>query len=222
MRKLLFWGMVVVAAAGLSAQDVTVREVPSIEYARNAGDWGFAGPRLVQNDEDARLAKVNLNVPQEGAMDYEFNVRYEGGAEDGHGGFGIHILGNSRIDSPSWGSGKSYLLWLNYDEHPVSADIPAGLSAQVYRSDSHSQMTLLYSQDLNEYLGFLDEDALSQSVPFRIWADGNTGEVRIYDPTEDLESVYYVFNIDKNELPVKGDWIALRSNGMKVSFGLGL
>jgi hypothetical protein len=210
------------AAAGLSAQDVTVREVPPIEYVRGAGDWRFVGPRLLQDDAGARLAKVNLNVPQEGEVYYEFNVRYEGGAEDGHGGFGIHILGDSRLDYPSWGSGKSYLLWLNYDERPISSDIPTGLSAQVYRSDSHSRMTLLYSRDLNEYLTFLDEDALSEDVPFRISANGNTGEVRVYDPTEDLESVYYVFNIDRSELPVKGNWIALRSNGMKVSFGLGL
>jgi hypothetical protein len=222
MKKVLFWGMVFAAAAGLSAQDVTVREVPPVEYARGAGDWYFAGPRLMQDDADARLAKVNLNVPQEGEMYYEFNVRYEGGAEDGHGGVGIHVMGDSRIDIPSWGSGKSYLLWLNYDEHPISADIPAGLSAQVYRSDSHSQMTLLFSRDLNEYLPFLDDDALSKSVPFRITVNGDTGEVRVYDPTVDLKSVYYVFNIDKNALPLKGDWIALRSNGMKVSFALGL
>ncbi|MDR0639521.1 MAG: hypothetical protein LBG27_11590 [Spirochaetaceae bacterium] len=222
MKKVLFWGMVFVVAAGLSAQNVTVREVPPIEYARDAGNWQFLGPRLVQGDEGARLAKVNLSVPQENEVFYEFNARYEGGVEDGHGGFGIHILGDSRLNYPSWGSGKSYLLWLNYDEHPVSTDIPAGLSAQVYRSDSHSEMTLLYSQDLNEYLAFLDESVLSENVPFRIVANGNTGEVRVYDPTEDLESVYYVFNIDKSSLPIKGNWIALRSNGMKVSFGLGL
>jgi hypothetical protein len=222
MKKMLFWGMAFVAAASLSAQNVTVREVPPIEYARDAGNWHFAGPRLLQDDVGARLAKVNLNVPQEGEVYYEFNARYEGGAEDGHGGFGIHILGDSRLNYPSWGSGKSYLLWLNYDERPISADIPSGLSAQVYRSDSHSEMTLLYSQDLNEYLPFLDEDALSENVPFRITANGDTGEVRVYDPTEDLESVYYVFNIDKSALPVKGNWIALRTNGMKVSFGIGL
>ncbi|MDR1467899.1 MAG: hypothetical protein LBT00_01250 [Spirochaetaceae bacterium] len=222
MKRILFWGMVFVAVAGLSAQNVTVREVPPIEYVRGAGDWRFVGSRLLQDDAGARLAKVNLSVPQEGVVYYEFNARYEGGVEDGHGGFGIHILGDSRINAPSWGSGKSYLLWLNYDEHPTSADIPAGLSAQVYRSDSHSEMTLLYSQDLNDYFAILNEDVLSENVPFRISVNGNTGEVRIYDPTEDLESVYYVFNIDKKALPVKGSWIALRSNGMKVSFGLGL
>jgi hypothetical protein len=222
MKKILFWGMVFVVAVGLSAQNVTVRGVPPIEYAQGAGNWHFVGPRLLQDDAVARLAKVNLNVPQEGEMYYEFNVRYEGGAEDGHGGFGIHIFGDSRLNYPSWGSGKSYLLWLNYDEHPINTGIPSGLSAQVYRSDSHSEMTLLYSQDLNEYLAFLDEDTLYENVPFLISANGDTGEVRIYDPTEDLESVYYVFNIDKSTLPVKGEWIALRSNGMKVSFGLGL
>jgi hypothetical protein len=155
-------------------------------------------------------------------MLYEFNVRYEGGIEDGHGGVGIHIFGDSRIDNPSWGSGKSYLLWLNYDEHPINSDIPVGLSAQIYRSISHSEMTLLYSMDLNDYLVYLDDETLSESIPFRIVANGNTGEVRIYDPTEDLVSVYFVFNVDKSELPIKGDWSALRTNGVKVSFALGL
>jgi hypothetical protein len=222
MKKLLFWTLVFAAVAGLSAQEVTMREVPQIEYARNAGNWHFAGTRFIQDDERARLAKVNLNVPQEGDMLYEFNVRYEGGAEDGHGGFGIHIFGDSRLNYPSWGSGKSYLLWLNYDEHPISRDIPVGLSAQVYRSASHSEMTLLYSMDLNEYLPLLDDETLYENIPFRISANGDTGEVRVYDPTEDLASVYYVFHIDKGELPIKGNWVALRSNGAKVSFALGL
>ncbi|MDR1232458.1 MAG: hypothetical protein LBK61_13780 [Spirochaetaceae bacterium] len=222
MKKLLFWALVFAVAAGLSAQNVTVREVPEIEYARDAGAWSFTGPRLSQEDEGARLAKVNLGVQQEGEMLYEFNVRYEGGAEDGHGGVGIHILGDSRIDRASWGSGKSYLLWLNYDEHPISSDIPAGLSAQVYQSTTHSQMTLLHSMDLNDYLWYLDDEALSESIPFRILVNCDTGEVRVYDPTEDLDSVYFVFNIDKSDLPLKGDWVALRTNGVKASFALGL
>jgi hypothetical protein len=222
MKKLLFWTLVFAVVTGLSAQNVSVREVPEIEYARNAGNWHFIGPRLLQDDGQARLAKVNLNVHQEDEMLYEFNVRYEGGAEDGHGGFGIHIFADSRLDSPSWGSGKSYLLWLNYDEHPINSDIPVGLSAQVYRSASHSEMTLLHSMDLNDYLVYLDDETLNEEVPFRILVNGITGEVRVYDPTEDLESVYFVFNIAKDELPLKGDWIALRSNGAKVSFALGL
>jgi hypothetical protein len=221
MKKLLFWTLVFAVAAGLSAQDATMREVPEIEFARDAGDWHFIGPRLLQDDERARLAKVNLGVHQEGVMLYEFNVRYEGGAEDGHGGAGIHIFGDARIDRPSWGSGKSYLLWLNYDEHPISGDIPAGLSAQIYRSTSHSRMTLLYSMDLNEYLAYLDDETLNGSIPFRIVANGDTGEVRIYDPTEDLSSAYFVFHVDKDELPLKGDWVALRTNGAKASFALG-
>jgi hypothetical protein len=221
MKKFLF-GALVFTAAGLWAQNVTVREVPAVEYARGAGNWHFSGPRLFQDDGQARLAKVNLNVHQEGEMLYEFNVRYEGGAEDGHGGAGIHIFADTRLDSPSWGSGNSYLLWLNYDTHPISREIPAGLSAQIYRSTSHSEMKLLYSMDLNEYLDYLDDDALQEGIPFRILANGDTGEVRVYDPTEDLESVYFVFNIDQADLPLKGEWVSLRSNGAKVSFALGL
>jgi hypothetical protein len=76
--------------------------------------------------------------------------------------------------------------------------------------------------DLNDYLVYLDDETLNEEVPFRILVNGITGEVRVYDPTEDLESVYFVFNIAKDELPLKGDWVALRSNGAKVSFALGL
>jgi hypothetical protein len=223
MKKTLLFALIaVVSTVALSAQDVSVRDVPDIEYARGAGQWRFTGPRLIQEDVSAGLAKVNLKVHQEGGMLYEFNVRYEGGVEDGHGGFGIHLFGNSRFNYPSWGSGKSYLLWLNYDEKPLDKSIPAGLSAQVYRSASNSEMTLVHSIDMNEYLNFFNDDNLHESIPFRIWVDGDTGEVRVYDPTVDLSSVYYVFYMDKSDLPLKGDWLALRTNGTKASFALGL
>jgi hypothetical protein len=211
-----------IAVSGLPAEDVTIREVPPIEYARDAGTWHFDGPRLVQDDEKAPLAKVNLAVHQEGEMIYEFNVRYESGLKDGHGGFGIHIFGDTRLNSPSWGSGKSYLLWLNYDKNPLDSAIPAGLSGQVYQSHSHSEMTLLYSVDLNEYLDLFDKDNPHENIPFRILVNGDTGEVRVYDPAEDLESVYYVFHMDKENLPLKSEWVALRTNGVRLSFAPGL
>lgn len=214
--------LTMLAASGLSAQEIGVRELPDIEYARNAGTWQFSGPRLVQQDAAAGLAKVNLGLHQEGAVLYEFNLRYEGGVEDGHGGAGIHVFADSRLNYPSWGSGKSYLLWLNYDEKPVDKAIPAGLSAQVYRSTSHSDMTLLHSIDLNDYLNFFDGDNLHADIPFRITIDGDSGEVRVYDPTVDLSSVYFVFYMDKRDLPMKGDWVSLRTNGVKASFALGL
>ena len=126
------WGLVLAALfviAPVFAQTVTLPE-----YVAASGKWSLVGSRLFQNDETARLAKVNFRVPQAGPMIYEFNAKYEGGGEDGHGGFGIHLFVDAVVNKASWGSGNSYLLWLNYDEKPLDKKIPAGLSAQVYRS----------------------------------------------------------------------------------------
>jgi hypothetical protein len=187
------------------------------------GKWDFSGTRLYQNDAKARLAKVNIQVPQKGPMVYDFNVRYEDGVQDGHGGVGLHIFADSVYNGASWGSGKSYLLWLNYDENPLSRDIPKGFSAQVYKSLSNSRMELVRSVDLNQYRPLLTTENLSYPVPFRIWVNGDTGEVRVYDPTApNMNSNYFYFYIDSKDLPLRGNWVALRTNGLKLSFGLGL
>ena len=188
------------------------------EYSFASGNWSVSGQRLYQNDASAGLAKMNIRVPQNGAMLYEFDARYESGAEDGHGGFGLHIFVDSPHSSASWGAGSSYLLWLNYDVNPVNKEIPAGFSAQIYRSYSNSRMELLQSYDLNPYVETVSSDALSYPVHFKIIADGNTGEVRVYDPAELSDSVYYVLYMDRRDLPLKGNWIALRTNGVRLSF----
>jgi hypothetical protein len=195
-------------------------QLPEYHYA--SGNWGFIGSRLYQNDGKARLAKVNLLVPQTGPMVYDFNARYEDGIEDGQGGFGIHIFADSAYNNASWGAGKSYLLWLNYDEAPITAGIPRGFSAQVYKSLSNSRMDLVQSFDLNEYLPYITWEDLAQPVPVRIWANGDTGEVRVYDPSDPSLSDYFYFYLDSKDLPLKGDWVALRTNGVNLSFGLGL
>jgi hypothetical protein len=187
------------------------------EHRFVSGRWATTGQRLYQNDENARLAKMNIRVPQQGAMIYEFDARYEGGAEDGHGGFGLHLFADSAYDDVSWGAGNSYLLWLNYDENPQNRAIPAGLSAQLYRSRTNSVMDLVESFDLNGYASLLTDQYLSQPVPFKIIADGNTGEVRVYDPTL-LDDTYYVVDLDRRDLPLRGNWVVLRTNGMKLSF----
>jgi len=193
-------------------------EVP--EYVFASGSWNFTGPRLYQNDANASLAKVNFKVPQSGIMLYKFNVRYEGGAEDGHGGVGIHIFMDNAINRASWGAGKSYLLWLNYDKKPLSKDIPAGLSAQIYRSAGNSRMELINSIPLTDYERLLTKENLARPVTFRIIANGNTGEVRIYDPTDPGNKKYFYFFIDKKDLPIKGNFVALRTNGIKLSFAM--
>jgi hypothetical protein len=190
------------------------------DYQAASGSWVPSGNRLYQNDAGARLAKINIRAPQDGAMVYEFNARYESGAEDGHGGFGLHIFGDTAYNSASWGSGRSYLLWLNYDENPANSRISSGLSAQIYRSLTNSRMDLVESYSLKEYESLLTQENLSSEVPFRITVDGNTGEVRVYDPSDPNLETYRYFYI--SSVPLKGDWVALRTNGIQLSFALGL
>jgi hypothetical protein len=212
MKRILLFLAVFGLAVSLYAQ----AQLPPYRFA--AGSWGFTGERLFQNDGKAGLAKVNFQAAQSGPMLYEFNARYEGGAEDGHGGFGLHIFGDTAYNGPSWGSGNSYLLWLNYDENPISRTIPRGLSAQVYRSRTNSSMELVQSVDLNVYAGYLTDENLSAPVSFKITANGDTGEVRVYDPID--PDVYYLFYVNNRDVPLKGNWAALRTNGIKLSFAL--
>jgi len=204
----------VLITAGLFAY----AQVKLPEHYPISGKWSEKDGRLYQNDEKARLAKVNVPVVQNSpAMLYEFDARYEGGAEDGHGGFGLHLFVDNAFSRESWGAGHSYLLWLNYDEKPLNKSIQPGLSAQIYRSYSNSRMDLIESFDLNHYANLLTDENLAQPVSFKITADARTGEIRIYDPI-DNNNTYYVLNMDKGVLPIKGDWVVLRTNGMKMSF----
>jgi hypothetical protein len=217
MKRLVFFLLLAGMAVSLFAQV----QLPAHRFA--AGNWSFSGNRLYQTDAKARLAKVNIQIPQKGPMIYEFNARYENdGIQDGHGGFGLHIFADSVYNAASWGSGKSYLLWLNYDENPISRDIPRGFSAQVYKSLSNSRMELVQSVPLNEYLPLLTAETLSNPISFKIWVNGDTGEVRVYDPSDPEMAKYYYFSVDSKDLPLGGNWIALRTNGIKLSFGLGL
>ncbi|MDR2482860.1 MAG: hypothetical protein LBD08_04425 [Treponema sp.] len=195
----------------LSAQ----QELPEYQFA--SGSWEIDGERLYQRDAGSQLAKVNFRVSQSGSMIYEFNVRYEGGAADGHGGFGLHLYGDEAHPGASWGSGKSYLIWFNYDEHPRSLQIPAGFSMQLYRSLSHSRMELLESLDLNEYIRQLPRNFLAAPAPVRIIVFGDTGEIRVYEPGG--ADRYFTFQADRRDIPLKGSWVTLRTNGITLSFG---
>jgi hypothetical protein len=197
----------------LTVGAVLFAQVNLPEHRFAAGNWAVTGERLYQNDEKAPLAKMNVRVPQSSAMLYEFDARYEGGAEDGHGGFGLHIFADSAYNGASWGAGNSYLLWFNYDEKPAGKDIPRGFSAQVYRSYSNSRMDLVQTYDLNDYAAQVNFD---YPAHIKIIADGSTGTVHVYDPLD--QSIYYELNLDKKDLPMKGNWVALRTNGLKLSF----
>jgi hypothetical protein len=217
MKRIVFLFVAACLASFVYGQS---NSIPAYQAA--SGRWAESGNRLYQNDANARLAKINVRAPQSGPMVYEFNARYESGAEDGHGGFGLHVFGDTAFNSASWGSGKSYLLWLNYDENPSNRSIPRGLSGQIYRSTTNSSMDLVESIDLNEYAPLLTQANLSSTVPFRIIVDGNSGEVRVYDPTDSNFEAYRYFYINGRDIPLKGDWVALRTNGIRLSFALGL
>ena len=219
MKRLVMFVLALGTVFPLFAQmipQVTPPRIPEHRFA--SGSWQFVGSRLYQNDANARLAKVNFHVPQNGIMVYQFSARYEGGAQDGHGGFGLHIFVDSPYHAVSWGAGRSYLLWLNYDEAPLTRAIPQGLSAQVYRSVSNSRMDLVESLSLNQYLPFFTRENLQRPIPFRILANGNTGEVRISNPFDPNRNSYFFFFIDQRDLPIRGDWVSLRTNGVRMSF----
>ena len=204
---------------GISISLFAQTDVPEHRFA--SGDWSFDGPRLYQNDADAALAKAMIRIPQYDAMIYEFSIRYEGGAEDGYGGVGIHLYVDNTALTATLGAGLSYLLWLNYDAAPSDQDIPQGFSAQVYKSIDDDRMILLHSISLDQYSHLLTEENLTRPIPFLIEAY-ETGEIRIYDPTDPASSAYFHFTIDSEELPLSGDWIVLRTNGMRASFSMGL
>ncbi|GHV71426.1 hypothetical protein AGMMS49928_23110 [Spirochaetia bacterium] len=212
MKRTIFFVLIFWAAVSAFAQV----NLPEHRFA--SGAWTIAGSRVYQNDTKARLAKVNLRVAQNGPMLYEFDVRYEDGAEDGHGGFGIHIFADTVYNGASWGCGNSYLLWLNYDENPRNPAIPKGFSAQIYRSRTNSRMDLVDSIDINEYAESYLLGALDNPIPVKIHADGNTGEVRVYDPSDPEGEIYYFFTVDQKDIPLKGNWAAVRTNGIKLSF----
>ena len=214
--KYLFISLLII---GLAAPLFAQTDVPAHTFA--FGDWSFDGPRLYQNDTDAAFAKVMIRIPQYDAMIYEFNIKYEGGAEDGHGGVGIHLYVDNTAPAATLGAGNSYLLWLNYDVAPNDQDIPQGFSAQVYKSIDDDRMILLHSISLDQYFYLLTEENLAHPIPFLIEVY-ETGEIRIYDPTDPEMRVYYHFTIDNEELPLRGNWIVLRTNGMRASFSMGL
>ena len=214
MKRFILFLTVFLAAVTLFAQ------VPLPEHQFAAGQWSFVGSRLYQKDIKAGLAKMNLRAPQSGPMIYEFNVKYEDGLLDGHGGFGLHVFVDNAYNGRSWGAGKSFLLWLNYDEKPVTRGFPTGFTAQIYKSFTNSRMELVESFDLNWALQYIYWDDLLYPVPVKIWINGDTGEVRVYDPSDPALNDYWYFFINKKELPLRGNWVALRTNGVSLSFGM--
>jgi hypothetical protein len=188
------------------------------DFTPRAGDWSLKENRIYQSDESAGAMLAHIALPQQGIMTYEFNVRYEGGAlEDYKGGFGIHIYVNNPTNkNNSWGDGDSVLLWLNYDANPYLAEIPAGLSAEVYHSSNNHVMDLAGAYSLNDFSYLLTDDVANLLIPIKLKVNGYTGQAWITSPVD--PSMVYTFNIGKKNL--KGNYISLRTNSLAVSFGM--
>ena len=177
------------------------------------GSWNVQGGRLFQQDLEESIATIHFRVPQSGKMQYEFNVRYEkGGIEDRMGGFGMHVFADSMHNGRAWGVDGSYLLWINYDEN-ATYGMP-GFRAQVYKSTSHSTMHIMEKYDVGLPVSVLKAENADVKVPAQIIVDGDSGEVKVYDPT--VSNYYYVFYLDN--APGRGNYFSLRTNSLSVSF----
>ena len=210
MRKFAFAALFVILVLPLSL-------FAADNYGFTYGDWQIRGNRIYQDDVDTGIAKAWLAYPQQGIVEYNFNVKYEDGLfDDGHAGFGLHIFVDDPATGYSWGEGKSYLLWLNYDTNPVLDEIPSGVSAQVYKSSVDWDMELLDSVKLPGFENVLVNYSEDTLLPIRITVNGNTGLVKIYDPLK--AGLYYTLKLG-NEKPLKGEYVTLRTNSGAFSFG---
>ncbi len=216
MKRVMIVSLLLALAfvVSVSAQTIAIN-VPNGSVTPSYGSWVGMNGRLYQNDVNNPLAKVNFKIPQSGTMEYDFNVRYQGGGfEDMKGGFGIQIFVDNAFNGKSWGDGQSYLLWLNYDQHPTYGG--AGFRAQVYKSTSATHMTLVPGYDIALNPSVLTRSNVSQIVPVKIIVNGNTGDVKVYDPTKSTP-YYYEFKLPT--APGSGQYAALRTNSLSVSFG---
>ena len=184
---------------------------PAPTLPENHGDWTVKNGELFQNSTKNSMAKLNLKAEQSGVMQYEFTVKYAGGGEDRMGGFGIHIFVNNPDFDRSWGNGSSYLLWINYDDDATYGG--KGFRAQVYDSDSTTEMILKAGYSLAPYAQYLSIENLNKEIPIKIVANSYTGEINVYDPSR--PKWYYYFTLPN--LPEKATHIAFRTNSLAVS-----
>ena len=211
MKKVLF--LIVLLSVFILLPLFSISET-DFKYAY--GQWDVVGERLVQSDLEAGMARVDIPYVQRGIATYQFNVKYvNGGQEDKHAGFGIHIFVDKPAPDKAWGNGESYLIWVNYDENVKG--ISKGLSAQVYKSLNHSQMKLVADFDMNKYADLLTEENINLIIPVKMTVNGITGDVKIYDPID--PNWVYKFNLG-NKSPITGNYVSLRTNSGSFSFGL--
>jgi hypothetical protein len=218
MKKvcILLAALFLIVTLGLSADETLISNSfsSSGNWASAYGDWQVQRGRAYQMDHEAGMAKVNFRVPQSGVMQYEFNARYVDGGRDGHAGFGIHIFVDKAHPGKSWGNGESYLLWLNYDKNTDKSE-HYGYRAQVYKSESDTEMELMEGYSLRIPTSYLKPEYIDATVPVKIQVYSDTGEVRVYHPIRD--NYYYYFYLDFDGMK-RGSYISLRTNGLAASF----
>ena len=210
MRRYVILILVMFTGLGTAFADGHMKSLKAPE-----GNWSLErGIRLYQNAVDAPRAKLWLNVPQQGSMIYEFTMRYEGGAEDGHGGVGLHILADTAPTGKSWGMGHSWMLWLNYDKNPTAPGIPEGLSAQIYQSTSNEDMEIIQSISLKR-IESIAARYLNTDVPVKLTYAAEEGRIYIADPRGITLGWYVDLPNGRN---ITGNYVAIRTNGVKASF----
>lgn len=213
--KRTLWVLVVLLLASpllIGAQSISI---PGTIAAY--GEWKMVDGRLAQLDTKAGMAMFHAPLPQAGVMQYEFDVKYVDGLQDGYGGFGVQLF----VDKPSarkaWGAGKSWLLWVTYDPKAYGG---TGIFGQAYQSRSNVDMRLLHKGDAYQlpasYAAKIGAGALQTArLPVKIVIDSNTGTVKVYDPTR--ANYYYRFSLGG---PLgKGAYASLRTNSLAASFG---
>ncbi len=214
-KSLAFLVILLLVGATAFAQTVVFQHSfsGSAMLPKSHGDWEVRGGRLYQSDTEEHLAKVNVPAAQSGEMQYEFNLRYEGGGfDDLMGGFGIHVFVNNPWDGMSWGNGESFLLWLNYD--PDASYGSSGLAAQVYKSTSATRMALVGEFDLNRYAYLLNAKNAGYTAAVRIKINAANGSVWVEDPT--LPGYGYRFSL--GESLGTGGYVGFRTNSLALSF----
>ncbi len=222
-------------------------------WTAGPGDWVVRGGRLVQQDAGEPLARIDRRVNQGSSYELEFSIRYvDGGFRNQeefmagiyHAGFGIHLgVDNPALGRRAWGSGESYLLWLNLDTRPETRrNNPEhyGFRAQVYHSTDNSTMRLARDPALrrdpelsryvvDDYMSIdiiralrdwgvdlsIDDLAmvLNQDVPINIRVNPRTGEIGVLDPTAPIR---FFFRVDPAVL--RGNYVSLRTNKLAVSY----
>lgn len=255
MKKIaLIMGALLLATSMVAVAQSVSDDFSSMRgWTAGAGDWVVRAGRLVQQDAQEPLARIDRRVNQSSPYELEFAIRYVDGGfknqadfDNGifHAGFGIHLgVEDPALGRRAWGSGNSYLLWLNLDTRPetrMNHPEHFGFRAQLYHSKDNSTMTLAQDPairrdpDLSRYAvgDYMSLDiiralrdwgvnvsvddlamALDVDVPINIRVNPRTGEIGVLDPTAPIRFYFFV-----DPAVLRGSHVSLRTNKLAASF----